>query len=202
MVVLNVGCGPTRIAGEIGVDLHPTGGCDVQADLMALPFRDGSVDGVRLDHVLEHLDQRAAFAALAEARRVLKQCGTITVGVPDLAQYADAWLEGPVSLAEKSMLLRGIYGGQTHAGEYHRSGWDADILIDVLGAVGFRDVHVRDDDGPFRTEGYCITASGVKASGVGGGESNPEAPRPARAGQGGSQRGATTASTTDEDDSR
>jgi predicted SAM-dependent methyltransferase len=160
MVVLNVGCGPTRIAGEIGVDLHPTGGCDVQADLMALPFADGSVDGVRLDHVLEHLDQRQAVAALAEARRVLARWGMLTVGVPDLAQYADAWRAA--SLADKTALLRGIYGGQTHAGEYHRSGWDADLLADVLEATGFGRVVVRDDDGPFRLEGYCITASGVK----------------------------------------
>lgn len=164
MVALNVGCGPTRIAGEIGVDLHPTGGCDVQADLMALPFADGSVDSVRLDHVLEHLDQSASIGALFQAWRVLKPGGRITVGVPDLWQYCRAWMDGQQeNLSGKAMLLRGIYGGQTHAGEYHRSGWDPWLLSDVLGAVGFRDVHVRDDDGPFRTEGYCITASGVKA---------------------------------------
>jgi len=163
MVVLNVGCGPTRIVGEIGVDLHPTGGCDVQADLMALPFADGSVDAVRLDHVLEHLDQRLGVAALLEARRVLKQGGDIRVGVPDLSAYFAAWLDGPADHATRAALLRGIYGGQTHEGEYHRSGYDAATLKDLLEAVGFAVTGVRDDDGPFRTEGFCIAATGVKA---------------------------------------
>jgi len=162
MVALNVGCGPVRYEGEIGVDLHPTGGCDVQASLMALPFRDNSVDAVRLDHVLEHLDQRAAVGALLEARRVLKQWGRITVGVPDFGQYAAAWAAAS-DLAEKAALLRGIYGGQTHAGEYHRSGWDPALLRDLLEALGFALVDVGPDDGPFRLEGYCITATGVKA---------------------------------------
>ena len=163
MVALNVGCGPTRIAGEIGVDLHPTGGCDVQADLMALPFADGSVDAIRLDHVLEHLDQRHGVGALSEARRVLRPGGRIVVGVPDVWRYFHVWVTKTPIPSHKAMLLRGIYGGQTHAGEYHRSGWDAHLLQDVLEAVGFHDIHVRDDDGPFRTEGYCITATGVKA---------------------------------------
>lgn len=163
MVALNVGCGPVRFAGEVGVDLHPTGGCDVQADLLALPFRDGSVDAVRLDHVLEHLEQAVAVRALLQAWRVLRAGGRIVVGVPDLAAYCAEWLDGSSSPAARAMLVRGIYGGQTHPGEYHRSGWDALMLRDLLAAVGFEQVAVREDDGPFRTEGYCITASGVKA---------------------------------------
>lgn len=164
MVALNVGCGPTRFAGEVGVDLYPTGGCDVQADLMALPFADGSVDAVRLDHVLEHLDQAKAVGALVEARRVLVPGGTVRVGVPDLWRYCRAWMDGQQEgLADKATLLRGIYGGQTHAGEYHRSGWDDWLLTDVLRAAGFADVRTFDDDGPFRTEGFCLAATGVKA---------------------------------------
>lgn len=160
---LNVGCGPLRLADEIGVDLHATGGCDVQANLLRLPFRDGCADQVRLDHVLEHLDQGLTIRALAEAWRVLRPGGRIIVGVPDFSAYAAAWLDGPGTLREKAALVRGIYGGQAHAGEYHRAAFDAAILADVLDAAGFDDVAVREDDGPWRTEGFCITATGVKA---------------------------------------
>ena len=35
-VALNLGAGPLRLDGEIGVDLYPVAGADVQADLVAL----------------------------------------------------------------------------------------------------------------------------------------------------------------------
>ena len=144
------------------MDVHPTGGCDVQADLMALPFRDGSVDAVRLDHVLEHLDQRDSVRALAEAWRVIRHGGRVVVGVPDFSAYAAAWLDGPGTMADKAALVRGIYGGQFHDGEYHKAAFDPPLLRDLLDAAGFDDVTVREDDGPFRTEGFCIVAHGRK----------------------------------------
>lgn len=163
-VYLNVGCGPVRLPGELGVDLHPTAGCDVRGDLLALPFRDGIADRVRLDHVLEHQPQRAGVAVLREAHRVLKPGGRVVVGVPDLADYCRHWLEADTEgdLQEKALMLRGFYGNQVHAGEVHRAGYDRQTLADLLAAVGFDDVAVETDEGPDRTEGWCITARGVK----------------------------------------
>lgn len=162
-VVFNIGCGPVRIEGAIGVDLHAVGGVDVQADILALPFRDGVADRIVADHVLEHVDQRLTFAVLREAGRVLRPGGAIEVGVPDLADYCRHWLEAGSDVMTKADLLRGIYGGQFHAGEYHRSGWDAALLTDVLATAGFTDVSIGADDGPWRMEGFCIKATGVKA---------------------------------------
>lgn len=164
VTVLNLGAGPLRLDGEIGVDLYPVAGADVQADLVALPFVDGCADRVRLDHVLEHIDQRLTFAVLLEAGRVLKPGGAIEVGVPDLADYCRHWLEAGSDAMTKADLLRGIYGGQFHPGEYHRSGWDADLLVDVLATAGFRDVVVGTDDGAWRMEGFSIKATGVKSA--------------------------------------
>ncbi len=160
MIVLNVGCGPLRIDGEIGIDRYPTPAVDVIADLLALPYPDGSVDRVRLDHVLEHLPGRLAVPALLEARRVLRTGGGIRVGVPDLAATCRAYAEAP-TLADRALLLRWLYGSQAHDGEYHKSGWDTEALLDLLLAVGFEAVNVRDDTG--RDEGICIVAEAVKA---------------------------------------
>lgn len=162
-VNLNLGAGPLRLPGEVGVDLHPTAGADVRGDLVALPFVDGCADRVRLDHVLEHVDQRLTLAVLLEAARVLRPGGAIEVGVPDLTDYCRHWLEAGADAMTKADLLRGIYGGQFHAGEYHKSGWDADLLVDVLTTAGFTDVAVGTDDGPWRMEGFSIKATGVKA---------------------------------------
>lgn len=53
---------------------------DVYADAHALPFQTGSLEHVRLAHVLEHLER--PLAALNEARRVLEDGGTLYVEVP------------------------------------------------------------------------------------------------------------------------
>lgn len=158
-IVLNVGCGPLRIEGEIGVDKYPTAGADVIADMRALPYGDGTVDRVRLDHVLEHQPVREAVTVLFEMWRVLKPGGTIRVGVPDLWATCLAYVTHP-SFADKAGLVRNLYGGQAHPGEYHKSGWDRSTLRDLLESVGFVVASVKDD--PERTEGICIAAEATK----------------------------------------
>ncbi len=159
---LNVGCGPVRTEGEVGVDRLPTSAADVVADLLALPFPDGAAEFVRLDHVLEHLPQRMGVPALLEARRVLQPGGRIRVSLPDLAAtcraYAAASARG--GLAEKAAVLRQLYGSQAHDGEYHQAGWDGETLADLLVSCGFVDVRVEPDPG--RDEGTCVRAEAVR----------------------------------------
>ncbi len=155
---LNIGCGPLAIDGEIGVDREATSAADVRADLLALPFRDGCAEFVRLDHVLEHLPGRLAVRALLEARRVLKAGGTIRVGVPDFDAMCQLYADAK-SLADKALLLRWFYGSQAHQGEYHQSGWDGQTLQDLLKAAGFRVERVFADP---RLEGECIAVEGVR----------------------------------------
>lgn len=159
MPSLNIGCGPLRIDGEVGVDFYPTEACDVRGDVLHLPFRSQSVDFVRLDHVLEHLPQRYAVVALMEAYRVLKPSGQVRVGVPDIEATCRTYAESS-SIQDKALLLRWLYGSQAHGGEYHKSGWDAQTLEDVLDFVGFERIAVHPD--PARTEGICIAATAVR----------------------------------------
>lgn len=148
---LNLGCGPVRIDGEVGVDLDPGApGCDVVADLRHLPFPDGSAEAVRLSHVLEHFPYRTAPTVLLEAARVLLPGGSIAVGVPDMVGTCRAWLQAhemprPHSLAAKAIVQRHVYGGQFHDGQEHLSGFDAETLADLLDACGFTGITVRED---------------------------------------------------------
>lgn len=53
----------------------------VQADVLHLPFRDGSVDGISASHILGHLDAASRSRAAAEAERVLRKDGLLYVSV-------------------------------------------------------------------------------------------------------------------------
>lgn len=149
---LNLGCGPLRVPGEIGVDLDPNAaGCDVAANLLALPYADGTVAQARLSHVLEHFPFRLAPTVLLEVRRVLEPRGRILVGVPDLLGTCRAYVENHETaeatkaerLAGKMIAMRHIYGGQFHEGQEHLAGWDEESLTDLLESCGYRDVAVR-----------------------------------------------------------
>ena len=136
---LNVGCGPSRFEGEIGVDKYPTDAREVEGDILALPYPDGAAEFIRAEHVLEHLPYRQVPTALFELRRVLEPGGRIRLGVPDLKRTCEAYVKA-TTLAERGLLTRQLYGSQIHEGEFHKSGWDPDTLGDVLKAIGFTDI--------------------------------------------------------------
>jgi SAM-dependent methyltransferase len=99
-IVLDVGSGDRQLekhlpAGTryIGLDYPPSGTRyralpHVWADAMHLPIRAGSVDGVALFEVLEHLP--APGLALQEAARVLRSGGVVVLTVPFLYPIHDA----------------------------------------------------------------------------------------------------------------
>lgn len=80
--VVELGCGPRKKSGALGVDLLPLAGVDIQADLNeGLRFLpDASVDVVRCPSILEHI--REFSPLMAEIRRVLKPSGYCDVFVP------------------------------------------------------------------------------------------------------------------------
>jgi SAM-dependent methyltransferase len=77
----------------VGVDLSETGVARARerypqlrfevADAAALPFADGSFDKVVAADVTEHLDDGALRGMLAEARRVLRPGGTLSIHTPN-----------------------------------------------------------------------------------------------------------------------
>jgi len=83
LVVLNLGCGKTRIPGSIGVDTADIpGSVDVIHDLneTPYPFSNDFADEIHFYHVLEHLDD--PVAKLEEIHRILKPNGILFMRVP------------------------------------------------------------------------------------------------------------------------
>lgn len=99
-IVLDVGSGDRRLekdlppgARYVGLDYPPSGTRyralpHVWADAMQLPVRSGTVDGVALFEVLEHLTDPAR--ALRETARALRSGGVAVVTVPFLYPVHDA----------------------------------------------------------------------------------------------------------------
>jgi SAM-dependent methyltransferase len=84
--VLNVGAGATSYGPNVvNLEISPSAGVDVVGLGEALPFADGSFQGVVLEAVLEHVPD--AERTLAEIRRVLAPGGRLYVDVPFIQGY-------------------------------------------------------------------------------------------------------------------
>lgn len=82
-IILNLGCGKTRIPGSIGVDaVLIEDYVDVVHDLNVLPypFPDEYADEIHLYHVLEHLHD--PVKKIEEMYRILKHGGILHIRVP------------------------------------------------------------------------------------------------------------------------
>lgn len=84
-LVLNLGCGLSKIIGAVNVDAFAVCEPDVVHDLNVFPYpwADGVADEVKALHVLEHLDRDKWFDAFREMVRVTKEGGRIVIAVPD-----------------------------------------------------------------------------------------------------------------------
>ena len=83
-LLLDIGCGPVKAIGHIGLDRYPFSGVDVVRDLRrGLPFNDDTFDGLRAHHVLEHFAGEDLLFLVNEVWRVVRSGGILEITVPD-----------------------------------------------------------------------------------------------------------------------
>ena len=83
-LLLDIGCGPSKAPGHIGLDHHSFPGVDVVRDIRrGLPFDDDSFDGVRMHHCLEHFGGEDLLFLVNEVWRVVRPGGILEITVPD-----------------------------------------------------------------------------------------------------------------------
>lgn len=149
---LDVGCGEGRVMRAVadlganveGVDINPDfaarAGTTVVADLLAMPFRDSTYDGVYSVLTLEHVADHGAF--FAESARVSRPGGVLAIVVNHPVWTAPE--STPVSDSDGEVLWRpGAYfsngSSQIPAGDgtvtfHHRSMGD---LVNTAASTGW-----------------------------------------------------------------
>lgn len=81
LLKIDLGCGPSKARGFVGVDIAPGPGVDIIADLsQVFPFEDSSVDELRAHDVIEHLADR--IHTMNEIWRVCKPGAKVDIRVP------------------------------------------------------------------------------------------------------------------------
>ncbi|NLI14430.1 class I SAM-dependent methyltransferase [Pelotomaculum propionicicum] len=80
--ILDLGCGPNKIPGAIGVDLRPGPNVDVvhDLDIYPWPFKDNEFDLICASHIMEHLED--VVRAVEEIHRITRPGGVAQVLVP------------------------------------------------------------------------------------------------------------------------
>lgn len=132
-VKIDVGAGDYPRGEEfITVDKHHEGAM-VRAEMWELPFKDGGVDEIWCSHALEHVSMAQVSPTLKDFLRVLKVGGRLILTVPDMDYIAKYWLLGQ----DRSWAEKMIFGQQNHAGEFHKCGFNAELLQGDLRGCGF-----------------------------------------------------------------
>jgi len=80
--IIDLGCGPRKTPGAIGVDGYPYAGVDLVADLGRTPWplADGISDHIMCRHVIEHVADPVSF--LREIHRIAKPGALVEITTP------------------------------------------------------------------------------------------------------------------------
>jgi predicted SAM-dependent methyltransferase len=110
------------------------------------PWRcqDNFFDGIFTEHVIEHITYSEAVHVMKEAKRTLKPGSWIRISVPAIERclklYRQIKTEGPTAeFPEAALCISHLT--QMH---FHRSVWDAHLMMRLLSETGFVDVQERE----------------------------------------------------------
>ena len=143
---LHLGSGKFPRSGWVNVDLLGVP-VNLPYDLRRrLPFRDGSVDAVFHEHLLEHLPLDAGLRLTEETWRVLKPGGVLRIGVPDAGAYLQsyAWGGGFITTNRPDRPTQLLALQELFYEHGHETMFDLETLALVCRAAGFEEVERRE----------------------------------------------------------
>lgn len=135
---INLGCGTTKYAGWINIDIEPSVQPDIVCDFRhtGLPFDGESMDMVLMSHVIEHIEKPLWEQIFAELWRVLVPGGKLRLMYPEFREIAQRWLDN--KQGQREFWEATIYGRQLYPGDYHVSAVDSRDLVLMLSESGWK----------------------------------------------------------------
>lgn len=116
MKTLDLGCGPHKFPGSVGLDLVPLDSVDVVHDMNSYPypFEADTFDAIRLIHVIEHL--QSVVKTMEEIHRIAKPNAVVTIVTP---HYSDSssW-QDPTHIWHLNSYSFGFFD-QSHQSSYY-----------------------------------------------------------------------------------
>ncbi|ANW17160.1 glycosyl transferase family 2 [Streptomyces clavuligerus] len=149
---VHLGCGARRVPGWLNCDVSGSE-CDIDLAAGRLPFADGSVDAVVMQHVVEHLELKGQLIPLLrELYRVCSDDAVLWLSCPDLAKVCAAytadrgralkedrcrrWPDYSLDGAPVQQFVNDLFQARGR----HRNLFDLELLAWALEQAGFRSV--------------------------------------------------------------
>jgi predicted SAM-dependent methyltransferase len=170
LIKLYIGCGTQIKEGYYNIDQYVYASGVIQMDIFNLSFESDSVDEIFTEHMLEHIGKYEVPLALKEWARVLKPDGKLVMNLPNIEWCMQQWLAKPED-ERWGWQLDTIFGLQTHPGEFHKTGFTAPRLQQLLKVAGFQNInisnywsHAQSCFWVEASKGYCTSAVNCLAS--------------------------------------
>lgn len=122
---IDLGCGPNKPEGYIGIDRRQLPGVDIVRNIEAdgLPFDDDEVDELRAKDFFEHV--RETITVFNDCWRVLKAGGELIIEVPRFPHVDSAKDPTHVSFFTVETFTEYLCGPDRLEAEYGMKLWDA-----------------------------------------------------------------------------
>jgi predicted SAM-dependent methyltransferase len=160
---LYVGARDYRPEGYLTVDIDPRQNPDIVANITDMSnIESCSCSEIVASHVLEHLEWPDSFGAIAEFSRVLEPGGKLKIAIPDADLLISMIKEGDNPFFAAGLLF-GV-GGRDNKFEQHRFTFNATMMNQILGVLGFSVRNWWNSPMPDASNGWCYTASGSRVA--------------------------------------
>ena len=133
---LNIGCGNDIKDGYINIDEFVENNSITKMSMLNLDFAGNFIDEIYTSHSLEHFGKDGVKQVLKECYRVLKTDGILKIEVPNLEKVLQNWLDTKEE-DRWGFPLDTIFGIQDNPGEFHKTGFTKQHLIDTVKQAGF-----------------------------------------------------------------
>ena len=104
-------------------------------------FPKDSCSDLYCSHVIEHLSHVGETGATLQGfHRILKPNGLLMIAVPDLKVLSRLFIREDLDIGQRNLVMRMMFGGQVDEYDFHKTGFDFDMLQGALITAGFSNI--------------------------------------------------------------